>query len=182
MNTLPILTIQHKKEEKILRKRTAEFDFSAFSRSKLMELIKTMRESMIKANGIGLAANQVGLDMQFFVAQISPHDRHGNARSSKENYKFYAIFNPKIIKTSKEKILLEEGCLSVPGGYYGEVERHEKIVLTGFDKNGKKIKIKAWGLLARVFQHETDHLNGTLFIDKAKNIKRVEINGNKDNK
>ena len=68
---------------------------------------------------------------------------------------------------------MEEGCLSVPE-IFGAVERPEKITLEGFDTGGKKIKIKAWGLLARIFQHETDHLNGILFIDKAKNLRRYE--------
>lgn len=68
---------------------------------------------------------------------------------------------------------MEEGCLSVPG-IYGDVERPEKITLVGQDRYDKKIKIKAWGLLARVFQHEVDHLNGILFIDKAKSIQKIE--------
>ncbi|MEK7062176.1 MAG: peptide deformylase, partial [Patescibacteria group bacterium] len=80
---------------------------------------------------------------------------------------FYAIFNPEIIKFSKQTEIIEEGCLSVPG-VLGEVERPKKIALTGFNKNDQKIKIKAEGLTARVFQHETDHLNGILFIDKIK--------------
>ena len=119
---------------------------------------------MREALGIGLSANQIGLDFRVFVAEIpTPQNKP----------KFYAIFNPKIKKASKEKISLEEGCLSVPA-VYGDVERAEKIVLTGQDKNGKRIKIKAWGLLARVFQHEVDHLEGKLFIDKAKNIHKLD--------
>ncbi len=83
--------------------------------------------------------------------------------------KFYVIFNPEIIKFSEEKIIMEEGCLSAPG-IYGQVERSSEIILQGYDKNGRKIKIRASGLLARIFQHETDHLNGILFIDKAIDI------------
>lgn len=171
-----VLTINKKDEEKILRRKTACFDFSKFTKKAINELIKKMRETMIAADGIGLAANQIGLNFSVFVAQIQKRDRHGNPRSlSKDESKFYAIFNPEIIKASKEKISLEEGCLSVPGGFYGDVERHEKITLVGYDKNGKKIKIKAWGLLAEVFQHEVDHLNGKLYIDKTKNLKKYEI-------
>ena len=83
--------------------------------------------------------------------------------------KFYAVFNPRIEKSGGEKLFLEEGCLSVPGKY-GAVERFERVVLAGFDRNGKPLKIKAWGLLAHVFQHEVDHLNGILFIGKAKGV------------
>jgi len=176
---LKILTVNKKNEEKFLRQKTADFDFSKFSKKEVNKLTQNMRKVMIAADGIGLAANQIGLDFRLFVAQISKTDRHDNPRSlSPGEYKFYAIFNPEIIKKSSEKSTIDEGCLSVPGGYFGEVERPEKITLVGYDKNGKKIKIKAWGLLARVFQHEVDHLNGTLYIDKAKNLKKIETEKN----
>ena len=89
--------------------------------------------------------------------------------------KFYVVFNPKIIKSGEETTSLEEGCLSVPG-IYGEVQRPDKITVMGFDESGKKIKFKINGLLARVFQHEIDHLNGGLFIDKAKELYKMEKN------
>lgn len=174
-----IFTIENKKDEKFLRKRTTPFDFSRFTRKELDKLVKEMRETMKKADGIGLAANQVGLDMQMFIAQIMPVDRHGKPRSlSAPEQKFYAVFNPRITKVSKETEATDEGCLSVPGGYFGDVTRPAKVTLEGFDKNGKKIKIKAWGLLARVFQHEVDHLNGILYIDKARNLRKYERNHN----
>lgn len=163
-----IVTTENKKEEKFLRRKTANFDFTRFSKKEINDIILKMKRAMREALGIGLSANQIGLDFKVFVAEIP-------APRSKQ--KFYAIFNPKIEKASKEKKSLEEGCLSVPTTY-GDVERPEKIVLTGQDKNGKQIKIKAWGLLARVFQHEVDHLDGKLFIDEAKNIHKVEINSN----
>jgi len=105
-------------------------------------------------HGIGLAATQIGRNEAFFVAQ-PPQG------------KFYAVFNPKITKTEDKPILMEEGCLSVPD-QYGEVSRYEKLILEGQNQNGKPVKIKAWGLLAHIFQHETDHLSGTLYIDKTK--------------
>lgn len=152
-----IVTIQDK-NYKILRKKTVDFDFPAFSKVELKKIVNDMRQIMKDAQGIGLSANQVGLDMNFFVAEV--------------NGKFYTIFNPKIEKKSKEITELEEGCLSVPQTY-GLINRHDKITLTGQDINGKKIKIKAWGLLAQVFQHEVDHLNGKLFTDKAKNVYKI---------
>ena len=150
-----IWTIDNKSEVKLLRKKMIDFDFKKYSKKEIQELVKKMREAMKKSNGIGLSANQIGLDLNVFVAQADG--------------KFYAIFNPKIIKKSEENILMEEGCLSVPE-VFGNVSRAEKIWLEGFDKNNKKIKIKAWGLLARIFQHETDHLNGSIFIDKTKDL------------
>jgi peptide deformylase len=157
---MEIFTINNRKEEKILRRKTPDFDFSKFKNSEISETIKKMRAAIKKERGIGLSANQIGLDWRLFIAEIP---------SDKGKIKFYAIFNPNLIKVSKERTTLEEGCLSVPG-VWGYMERPEQIVMTGFDKNGKKIKIKAWGLPARVFQHEIDHLNGVLFIDRTKKL------------
>jgi peptide deformylase len=158
-----IWKIENKNEEKFLRQKTHDFDFSKFSRKEIRELLKRMREAMKKANGVGLSANQIGLNYKVFVAQVP---------DSQGKMNFYAIFNPKIEKDFGEKETLEEGCLSVPESY-GPVERSYRLVLSGQDQSGKKLKIKAWGLLARVFQHELDHLNGKLFIDRAKSITKT---------
>lgn len=155
---MKILTTANKTEEKFLRKKTADFDFKKFTKKELREIVKAMRQIMKLAEGVGLSANQVGINGNFFVAEF-------------EN-KFYAVFNPKIIKVSEEKDLQEEGCLSVPE-HFGLVERAQKIWLEGFDVSGKKIKIKAWGFLAKIFQHEVDHLNGALFVDKCKELHRM---------
>ncbi len=150
---MKIVTVNEKSEEKFLRQKTKPFDFSQHSREEIRKLVKEMRALMEKLDGIGLAANQVGLDYQMFVAQVDG--------------KFYAVFNPEITKVSKETDVLEEGCLSIPG-IYDEVKRPDRVVIQGYDKNGKKLKIKAWGLLARVFQHEVDHLDGKFFLDRVK--------------
>lgn len=151
-----IYEVTNKSEAKILRRKVADFDFKKFTAKEVRELVRDMRKAMEEANGIGLAANQIGLDMKVFVAQVER--------------KFYAIFNPKITSASKEVDIGVEGCLSVPE-FTGEVIRPYRVTLKGFDKAGKKITIKAWGLLARVFQHEVDHLNGKLFIDHLKKKK-----------
>jgi peptide deformylase len=122
----------------------------------ITELVKKMRKIMKEAEGIGLAAPQIGIPLQVFVAEV--------------NKKFYALINPEIIKASDELDKIEEGCLSLPG-IYGPVERPAKITIAATDISGRKIKIKAWGLLARVFQHEMDHLNGMMIIDKAKDLR-----------
>ena len=174
---MKILTVNNKKEEKFLRHKTAEFDFGGFTKKEINELIKKMRETMTKAIGIGLSANQIGLSLKMFIALIPEKPLKRDEKNkiiipSPDEAKFYAIFNPEIVKFSEKKSLMEEGCLSVPG-VYGMVERPEKITLAGYNKNGKKLKIKAFGLLSRVFQHETDHLNGILFIDKCKEIYKI---------
>lgn len=170
-----IVTISKKEGEKFLRRKTLPFSFSpkgepvvdgkTFARGEFSKLVLEMRKIMKAANGIGLAANQIGLPYRMFVAQI-PAARGGED-------KFYCVVNPELEKMSVEKASAEEGCLSVHG-IYGTVERSEKVTLKGLDKFGKPLKIKAWGLLARVFQHEVDHLDGKLFLDRASETYKVE--------
>lgn len=118
-------------------------------------LIEQMKEVITQNNGVGLAAIQVGEPTRIIICEIDD--------------KFYTFINPEIIKFSPKTSVTEEGCLSLPN-IYGEVERSEKITLKAIDFDGKKIKMKAFGLLAKVIQHEIDHIDGILFIDKAKNI------------
>ena len=155
-----VVTITQKNNEKFLRKKTVPFDFGKFTRKEVNDLIARMRRVMHEANGIGLSANQIGLTFAVFVAETP--DAQGGT-------KFYAVFNPKIEKVSKETVTFEEGCLSVPGKW-GDVTRAAEIIVSGQNKMGKPVKVKAWGLLARIFQHEIDHLNGKLFIDRAKKL------------
>ncbi len=161
---LKIVTIENKKDEKFLRTSTSEVDFEKEDKDKLRELIKSMRKTMVENDGAGLSANQVGLDKKLFVAQIP--DENGKP-------KFYAVINPEITKRSSETEIMNEGCLSIPN-IVGPVKRPYKVTLEGKDIEGKDIKIKAWGFLARVFQHETDHLNGKLFIDKAEETFKLD--------
>lgn len=152
---MKLYTIENKEEEKLLRTKLAPFDFTKYTKKELDTLIKEMRKTMHHENGVGLAANQVGLNTQVFVAATEG--------------KFYALFNPKIEKTMGKLLLLDEGCLSVPQKS-GTMKRYEKVIVSAQDKTGKPIKIKAWGLLAQIFQHETDHLAGKLYIDNATNV------------
>jgi peptide deformylase len=110
--------------------------------------------------------------MSVFVCQLPAEDGKGYVG------KFYAIFNPRITARGGRKISDPEGCLSVPG-YYGNVDRYERVTLEGYDKNQRPLTIKASGLLAAIFQHETDHLSGKVFMDSAKHIVRVEAPENK---
>lgn len=161
-----IFTVSSRKEAALLRKKALPVDLSKENKKELRELIKKMRVIMKTAPGIGLAANQVGVLKRIFVAQVP------KSRESTSDEKFYVIINPKIIKSSDKKVKIEEGCLSVPEKY-GLVERSERVILEGYNLTGKKIKIKAWGFLARVFQHEVDHLDGKLFIDRTKETYKI---------
>ncbi|MFH0890568.1 MAG: peptide deformylase [Candidatus Liptonbacteria bacterium] len=169
METKPIVTITLDKDEKFLRRKAIPFEVKnghfahgekIFSRTEINQLLMDMKKSMRGAHGVGLSANQIGLTYRLFVAEV-PNNQGEN--------KFYAIFNPELEPTGSDKEKAEEGCLSVPA-LWGEVSRYDRVILRGYDKNCRPLKIKAWALLARVFQHEMDHLNGTLFIDKAKNL------------
>jgi peptide deformylase len=130
-----------------------DFDFSKYSKNEIANTVKEMRKEMKRAGGVGLSGNQVELDWRVFVAEA--------------NDKFFAVFNPIITKLSSAKEELEEGCLSVPEVFI-PLKRSLRVTLEGFDWNGKKIKIKASGVLARIFQHETDHLNGKIILDYLK--------------
>ncbi|MGB9848155.1 MAG: peptide deformylase [Minisyncoccia bacterium] len=150
---IKILTILNKKEEEFLRTPTKKVPLPLSDEHQ--KLIEKMKVIMKKSDGVGLAANQIGVDLQIAIVEYQN--------------KSYTLINPKIIKLSKKMELGEEGCLSVPG-CIGVVPRAKKIVVETFDKDGKKIKIKEKDMLARIIQHEIDHLNGILFVDKAKEI------------
>jgi len=161
---MKIVTTKNKKDEKFLRTETKEVNLKKENVNELRKLTREMRKKMNEVSGVGLSANQIGENKKLFVAQI-PNEQG--------KPKFYSIINPKITKKSSEKSILEEGCLSIPETY-GPVERPNKITLTGYTVDGKKIKINAWGFLARVFQHEVDHLEGKLFIDRAKEVYKTQ--------
>ncbi|MCS7215182.1 MAG: peptide deformylase [Thermodesulfovibrio sp.] len=127
----------------------------------LQKLIDNMIETMYNANGVGLAAPQVGVLKRLIVVDTSPRE---------ENQSLLVLINPEIINAEGE-ILSEEGCLSLPG-FITRLKRKEKVVVKGLDRKGKEIEIEATGLLARALQHEIDHLDGILLIDKLSPLKR----------
>lgn len=135
---------------------------------KFQKLVDDMVETMLDAPGVGLAAPQVAVSQRLIVVQL-PDDEDSQKEFGEHAGKLYVIANPEIIKVSKEMVEGVEGCLSIPG-YVGLVDRHEKITLTGLDRQGKPLRVKAEGWLARVFQHEVDHLDGQLYIDIAKEV------------
>jgi len=141
---------------KILRHKATSVSAEEIKNGSAKELISVMRENMKKNNGVGLAANQVGSELNIFV--IDPE-------LAKTNNVPDAFTNPEITSRSRECDELEEGCLSIPE-YYASISRSKKIQIKALDENGNKIKFKARGFLARVLQHEADHLNGIVIKDK----------------
>jgi len=137
----------------------------------LQSLIDDMVETMRDAPGVGLAAPQIGLSERLIVVEY--YERAEDEEKEEAPKKVWAVLNPEIIKASEEKLMGVEGCLSIPG-LVGEVERHVAIQVKGLNRHGKPMKIKADGWLARIFQHEIDHLNGVLFPDRATRVWKPE--------
>jgi peptide deformylase len=125
----------------------------------IRKLIDDMFETMHAANGLGLAAPQVGVSQRIFVVEIEKDERIPGSGIA------YALINPEIVKASEERDSGPEGCLSIPG-WRGEVERASKVLVRALDRDGKRIRVEVEGLAARAMQHELDHLDGVLFIDK----------------
>jgi peptide deformylase len=129
----------------------------------LEKLIEDMIETMRAAPGVGLAAPQIGVSKRVIVVEF------GNEDDETIPEQLFVVVNPEIIQESKVKVAGVEGCLSVPG-LAGEVERTQVVTVRGQDQHGKKVKIRAQGWLARIFQHEIDHINGILYTDRAEQI------------
>jgi peptide deformylase len=141
-----------------LRKKAKPVDLDELP--KLQQFIDEMEKTMAKKDGIGLAANQINVLKRIII--INTKDGP------------LALINPELKRKSFKKEEAEEGCLSVPG-IYGQVKRHFSLVISAINKQGEEVKVKATGLFARVAQHEVDHLNGILFIDRTKKIIKGEI-------
>jgi len=153
----PIITDGHP----TLRKVAKRVDPKEISDPLFQQLIDDMFETMYAAPGVGLAAPQINVSKRLFVMDV--HD---------EEHDPAVVINPKI-ELAEEEIELTEGCLSVPG-YVGEITRYQHVAVSGLDRNGDKIRLEGEGLFAQCLQHEIDHLNGVLYIDKAKNVRLAE--------
>ena len=148
----------------ILRRKARKVtDFGA----ELQSLIDDMVETMRAAPGVGLAATQIAESVQVITVEYSETDEEGAPA------RLYTLVNPQISRASSETVVGAEGCLSVPG-IVGEVERHEAVTVKAHNRRGQPVTIKAKGWLARIFQHEIDHLEGVLFIDRTDQLWRPE--------
>ena len=150
-----------KTPDKILAKKMERIVVDDLKNGSYKELISDMKKAMVDNNGVGLAANQVGKDLSIFVI---------DQKLAEENGVPDVFINPEITEYSKDNDETEEGCLSIPG-YWAPIKRAKKIKIKAVDENGDKIKFKARGFLARVLQHETDHLGGLTIKERADQIK-----------
>jgi peptide deformylase len=164
----------------ILRRKA--WPVSTFDKN-LRTLIDDMVETMRAAPGVGLAAPQVGVSERLIVVEYAepPEEDSAVAGSDAEpaepapapKPRLYVVVNPVILKTSSETIPGVEGCLSVPG-LVGEVDRYVGVYVGGLNRRGQPVKIRAEGWLARIFQHEIDHINGVVFPDRATKVWKPE--------
>jgi len=135
---------------------------------KLKEFAANMVETMRHADGVGLAAPQVGVNQRLIVVEIPEEGFEEDPMAGQ----LFVVVNPEIVRAKGKKEPGDEGCLSIPG-YIGEVMRYPMVTVKGQDINGKDVRIKAYDFLARVFQHEIDHLDGILFIDHIQDPEKL---------
>jgi peptide deformylase len=158
MATLPILVLPDRRLREV-SKPVGSID------ANIRELVADMFETMYAAPGVGLAAIQVGVPKRVVTIDATRGD---------DEKQPVALINPEIVWSSAEKVAHEEGCLSIPE-YLDDVERAERVRVRFLDLDGKPQEVEADGLLARVVQHEIDHINGILFIDHLSKLKRDRV-------
>ena len=150
--------------EPVLRRKAHRVtDFGADLQTLIDDMVETMRE----APGVGLAAPQVNVSQRVIVVEF------GDEENEEMPAKLFTVVNPEIVRPSLETENGNEACLSVPG-FLGEVERHISLTVKGMNRHGQPVRIKAKGWLARIFQHEIDHLDGVLYTDRALWVRKIE--------
>jgi peptide deformylase len=184
------------KEEKVLRQKAKEVPVPEIVTPKIQKIISEMKEALqSQDDGVAIAAPQIGYSLRIFVVSKKVEEIVTEAKmealgisreiieseTKKINSKDLVFINPVIKKLSKERKNVEEGCLSVRY-LYGKVKRSLKATVEAVDENGKKFQRGGTGLMAQIFQHEIDHLDGILFIDKATNVEEIPPESTKNKK
>jgi len=178
------------KDNKVLRQIAGEIPVSAIKTAKIQKILKEMSMALeSQDDGVAIAAPQIGYKLRIFIVSgkifaknftqkkeedLLLNENNLVSKTEEERIKDMVFINPKISKLSRDKQWMPEGCLSVRP-LFGKTFRSIKATATAYDENGKKFTRGASGLLAQIFQHETDHLNGILFIDHAMDIKAEEL-------
>ncbi len=174
------------KDAPVLRKTAEDVPLDQIGSKELNKVIEDMKEALdSQDDGVAIAAPQIGYSLRIFVVSkkvgtimmeekeiangLSPEETGTKIAVNELGFEDLVFINPVIKKISKERKFVEEGCLSVRY-LYGKVSRAKKVKIEAYDENGKKFERGGTGLLAQIFQHETDHLDGILFIDKAKDL------------
>jgi peptide deformylase len=169
------------KDAPVLREKAAEVLPADLQSAKVRKILSQMQAALeTQDDGVALAAPQIGAPLRIFIiskaALALPKElqkrKEANTAELKKAAGYLVFINPVITKLSREKAVVDEGCLSVRP-LYGRVKRAKKATVQAYDERGAKFTRGASGLLAQIFQHETDHLNGILFIDRATDIKEL---------
>jgi peptide deformylase len=152
----------------VLRIPAKEIAVNKIDSQKIQELIDGMVATLREDDGVGLAGPQVHQPLRIFIAEVAKNPRYPEAGE----VPLTVFINPKILATSKKKVVDWEGCLSIPD-VRGMVPRHEKVTVQAYDREGKKFSQEAEGFLARIIQHENDHLDGVLFLDRMTDLRSL---------
>jgi peptide deformylase len=154
--------------DRVLRQKAKKVrDFGPALQSLIDDMVETMRD----APGVGLAAPQIGVSLRVAVIELPEDEDDSDESQNQYRGKLIVICNPEIVKTWGEEER-QEACLSLPV-YVGEVKRAARVLVKAQDRHGKQIRLRAEGFMARVFQHEIDHLDGTLFVDRVESLDKL---------
>lgn len=169
------------KENKVLRQIAKEVPISQITSPKIKAIVAEMQDALAaESDGVALAAPQIAVSLRIFVISPLAYEIHAdgrrNAPKNIDSQKLVFI-NPRIVSRSLDRKNMDEGCLSVRP-WYGKVRRSSRATVEAYDENGNKFRMKGSGLIAQIFQHEIDHLEGILFIDKAKNLVEIPLETN----
>lgn len=161
----------------VLREIAAPVPLAEITSKKISDILARMTSALEhEADGVAIAAPQIGVPLRIFIVSHKAFEiENEEGEEKKKSFtpeKNMVVINPEILKLSRKKVEVPEGCLSVRW-LYGNTRRHEKATVRGYDENGKVFTYGGSGLVAQIFQHETDHLQGTLFIDHATDIEEL---------
>jgi len=171
-------------EDSVLRKISKDVPINDIIKNDIKKVIDDMNTALnSQSDGVAIAAPQIGISLRIFIISGRVFDEdfiRGDKTFKIKKHKNLVFINPFFKKISKDKKLMSEGCLSVRP-LYGKVRRATRATIEAYDEHGKKFEMNGSGLIAHIFQHETDHLNGILFIDKAKDLHEEELISNGKN-
>jgi peptide deformylase len=157
----------------VLRKKVKPVPAAEIASAPMQRLIDDMAHTMLEYNGVGLAAPQVHEELRLFVAQVI-RDQDDEEENETRKPEILALINPEIKPASRQVEEDWEGCLSIPD-LRGLVPRYRDITVKAYDRTGRQIELQASGFMARVIQHETDHLDGVLFLDRMKSMESLSF-------
>lgn len=165
--------VQARSGDPVLRDFAETVALKDIKSDRIQKIIEDMKNALAKEEeGVAIAAPQIGIPLRIFVVSKKIFQLIDAGKSDKDKFDDLVFINPEIIKLSKDKEVMEEGCLSVRD-YYGKIKRSTKATVKAYDENGNPFERGGSRLLAQIFQHEIDHLNGILFTDSAKDVQKI---------